>query len=110
MLPWLVKFALQFGLIRELTPLLSADPRFPRFSRKSGIVTPLESALTDTPSAKFFRIRTYEKYGGRGTYSPLITRCSPTETAWETGLGWQRWLRVRGSGGGADLALEPWWI
>src|ERR1700730_10279565 len=74
MLLWAVKFALQPRPSRKLTPLFSSDPRFSRFSRKTGLATPLESALTHTPSAKFFRIRTCKKHGGRGTYSPFVTR------------------------------------
>jgi len=49
-----------------VTPLFSADPGLSDFSRKSVFVTLLESALTDTPSAKFFRIRTCQKHGGEG--------------------------------------------
>jgi len=74
MLPSGVKFALQPRPPRKLTPLFSADPRFSHFSLKSGIVTPLESALTDTPCANFFRISTYKNTGGYPYhYSSLAT-------------------------------------
>jgi hypothetical protein len=64
MLLWAVKFAPQPHPPRKLTPLFSADPRMSRFSRKCALVSSLESALTDIPFAKLFRIRSYKKHGG----------------------------------------------
>jgi hypothetical protein len=49
---------------RKITPLQSA-------LAKNSFVTPLESALTNSLHFKSFRIRTYEKRGGRGPASPL---------------------------------------
>ena len=52
-------------LARKLTPLFSADPRRRRFLQKSGLVTPLESALPDTPLLSPLECAVLEK-GGRG--------------------------------------------
>src|SRR6266446_2526648 len=96
-------------LAYKLTPLFSADPRPRRFSRKSGLATPLESALMDTPPLTSLESALTEN-GGGGTYLLHVTRCFPVGRAWETAVDCWRWLRVRGSEGAAGRALAPCWI
>src|SRR5260370_24755431 len=52
---------------RLLTPLVSALTSFPALSQKIAFLTPLEPALTDTPSSNPFRFRSYKNTRGWGS-------------------------------------------
>src|SRR5260370_22616149 len=66
---------------RLLTPLVSALTSFPALSQKIAFLTPLEPALTDTPSSNPFRFRSYKNTGGWGSPNRDLRKlCTKTQT------------------------------